>query len=43
MREGFGIGAIIAAILSWTANQSVFWLIIHVMLGWFYVIYRILF
>ena len=36
---GIGIGAIVAAIISWTAWHSVPWLIVHSMLGWIYVIY----
>ena len=35
----FGIGAIIAGILSWITNQSVLYCIGHVILGWLYVIY----
>lgn len=36
---GFGIGAVIAAILSWTTWHSVLWTILHLFCGWFYVIY----
>lgn len=37
--SGVGLGAIVAAILSWTKWHSVLWLIIHAIFGWFYVIY----
>lgn len=40
---GVGIGAVIAIILSWTANHSILWAIIHGWFGWLYVIYHLLF
>ena len=40
---GIGIGTVVAAVLSWSANHSVFWIIIHALLGWLYVIYYVLF
>jgi len=39
---GIGIGTIIAAIISWSINHSVIWLIVHAFFGWFYVIYHLL-
>lgn len=36
---GVGIGAVIAGIISWSVNHSVGWCILHVIFGWFYVIY----
>ena len=39
---GLGIGNVIAAILSWTANHSIGWCIVHTLLGWFYVLYRLI-
>ena len=39
---GIGIGTIIAVLLSWEANHSILWCIIHGLLGWFYVIYYLL-
>ena len=36
---GFGIGSIIAAILSWVTNHSIIYCILHVLCGWLYVIY----
>ena len=40
---GFGIGAIIAGILSWTTFHSVGWCILHVLFGWAYVIWWLIF
>ena len=37
------LGAVLAVLLSWTANASVVWAIMHACLGWVYVIYRVLF
>jgi len=34
-------GSIIAAILSWAANHSIGWMIVHAIFGWFYVVYWI--
>ena len=39
---GIGIGTVLAVILSWTANHSVLWAVIHGLFGWFYVIYNLL-
>ncbi len=38
---GIGIGSVIAIVLSWTANHSIGWMILHGILGWVYVIARI--
>jgi len=32
-------GFVIAIILSWTVNHSVFWAILHLFCGWFYIAY----
>jgi len=40
---GFGLGVVIAVALSWGANHSILWGIIHGFLSWFYVIYYIIF
>jgi hypothetical protein len=40
--SGLGCGAlgmVVACILSWAKWQSVLWVIIHGMFGWFYVLY----
>lgn len=36
---GIGIGNIIAIVISWTANHSIIWALIHGLLGWVYIIY----
>lgn len=36
---GIGLGMILAVILSWMVNHSVFWAILHFFCSWFYVIY----
>lgn len=41
--RGLGsFGAALAMILSYTQNSSILWAIIHGILNWFYVIYRII-
>ena len=40
---GFSLGVEIAVALSWGANHSILWAIIHGFLSWFYVIYYIIF
>jgi len=40
--SGIGIGTVIAIIVSWTANHSIWWCILHGFLGWLYVIYYLL-
>lgn len=41
--RGFGLGTIVACILSWTTWHSVFWLIINGIFGWAYVIWWLIF
>jgi hypothetical protein len=36
---GFSLGTLIAVALSWSANHSILWAIIHGFCSWFYVIY----
>ena len=36
---GVGLGNVVAAILSWSANHSVLWCILHGFYAWFYVVY----
>lgn len=38
-QAGIGLGSAIAVAISWTANQSILWAILHGFLSWFYVIY----
>lgn len=33
------IGSLFAIILSWTANHSIWWAILHFIFSWYYVIY----
>lgn len=39
---GVGSGSIIAGLISWEHTQSVLWTLLHVILGWFYVIYSLI-
>ena len=39
---GFGIGNLIAAIISYVKWHSIGWAILHCVCGWFYVIYYII-
>ena len=34
------IGAVLAALLSWSVNHSILWALLHAFLSWFYVIYH---
>ena len=36
--SGIGIGAIVAACLSWSANHSFWWAVFHAWCGWLYVV-----
>jgi len=38
-----GLGSVLAVVMSWTANQAFIWAVIHGLLGWFYVIYYLIF
>jgi hypothetical protein len=38
-----GAGSILAAILSAALNHSLWWGILHFFLGWFYIIYAVIF
>jgi hypothetical protein len=40
---GFGLGVVIAVALSWSANHSILWAIVHGFLSWFYIIYYFIF
>ena len=39
VRSGISFGTALAIVISWTANGSILWAIIHGILSWFYVIY----
>ena len=38
-KAGIGFGTALAIAISWSANKSIVWAIIHGILSWFYVIY----
>lgn len=38
-KVGIGFGSALAITISWSANKSILWAIIHGLLSWFYVIY----
>jgi len=42
IRSGISFGSALAMVLSYTRNGSILWAIIHGLLSWFYVIYRII-
>jgi len=39
---GVGFGTALAITISWTANKSILWVIVHGILGWIYVIYYLI-
>ncbi len=41
--SSIGFGAVLAIVMSWTANKAILWAIIHGILGWIYVVYYLLF
>lgn len=38
-RAGISFGTALAIAISWTANKSLLWAIVHGILGWIYVVY----
>jgi protein-S-isoprenylcysteine O-methyltransferase Ste14 len=42
VRNGIGLGSVIAAITSWERNKSVLWAILSGIFSWFYVIYYVI-
>ncbi|HEX9166721.1 MAG TPA: hypothetical protein VF862_12485 [Gemmatimonadales bacterium] len=38
-RAGISFGSALAIAISWSANKSLFWAIIHGLFSWLYVIY----
>jgi hypothetical protein len=38
-KVGIGFGSALAITISWSANKSIIWAIIHGVCSWFYVIY----
>ncbi len=43
VKTGVGFGTALAIAISWSANKSILWAIIHGILGWLYVIFYALF
>jgi hypothetical protein len=41
-RAGIGFGTALAIAISWSANKSILWAIIHGLLSWVYVIYYVI-
>ena len=39
VKNGIGLGTVIAVVISWNRNESVLFAIIHGIFSWFYVIY----
>lgn len=40
--EGFQVGCILSAILSYALNKSLVWMILHAIFGWYYILYAVL-
>jgi hypothetical protein len=40
--SSLGFGAVLAIVMSWTANHSIIWAILHGVFGWLYVVYYLL-
>jgi len=38
-RAGVGFGSALAITISWSANHSILWAILHGIFSWFYVVY----
>ena len=38
-QAGIGFGSALAITISWSANHSILWAILHGLFGWLYVIY----
>lgn len=39
---GIGFGSVLAALISWSHATSVVWTFVHMIFGWFYVIYALI-
>ena len=42
VKSGIGFGSALAIVISFTINRSIFWAIIHGLLGWIYVVFKLL-
>jgi hypothetical protein len=38
-KAGIGFGTALAIAISWSANKSLLWAVVHGLLSWFYVVY----
>jgi len=43
VKNGLSFGSALAIAMSWTANKSILWAVIHGFMSWFYVLYYALF
>ena len=39
VKDGIGIGSVIAIVVSWSIHKSIMWAILHGIFGWFYILY----
>jgi len=39
VKAGVSFGSALAMVISWTANKSLLWVIVHGLLSWIYVVY----
>ena len=39
VKAGVSFGSVLAIAISWTANKSLLWAIVHGLLSWLYVVY----
>lgn len=42
IRNGISFGSALAMVLSYAKNESILWAIIHGLLSWIYVLYRVI-
>lgn len=42
VRGGISFGTALAIVISWTANHSIFWAILHGLFSWVYVVYYLI-
>ena len=43
VKNGLSFGSALAIAMSWTANKSILWAVVHGFMSWFYVLYYALF
>lgn len=39
VRDGVGLGSVLAVVCSWQRNKSILWAVLAGLLSWFYVVY----